>query len=134
MTRPLTVLFSLLLASSASAQMPDVSQMSGVPLPTGDLPTGTVSVRVVRGDLSNNVVNQLVELHGGSRVERATTDASGRAAFSNQSPGLALHAVTTVDGERLETQPFVLPDAGGVRVILVAAAGSQGTVGPPEHR
>ena len=31
------------------AQMPDPKQMSGVPLPTGDIPAGTVTVRVVRG-------------------------------------------------------------------------------------
>jgi hypothetical protein len=105
--------------------MPDVSQMSGVPLPTGDLPMGTVSVRVVRGDLTNNVANQIVELHGGPGIQTATTDASGRARFDNQAPGATLHAVTIVDGQRLETQPFVVPDTGGVRVMLVAQVGAQ---------
>ena len=44
--------------------MPDPKQMSGRPLPVGDLPVGTVTVRVVRGSMTNVVANQAVELTG----------------------------------------------------------------------
>jgi hypothetical protein len=117
---------SIALAATAGAQMPDVSQMSGVPLPTGDLPAGTVSVRVVRGDLSNNVPNQPVELHVASSVLTLNTDAEGRAQFAGVAIGASAHALTTVDGQRLESREFTVPPEGGIRLVLVAGAAPGG--------
>jgi hypothetical protein len=114
----------LTLSSLASAQMPDVSKMSGVPLPTNDLPVGTVSVRVVRGSLSNNITNHPVELRGGVE-KRAVTDAQGRAQFTNLPPGTIVRATTTIDGTRLESESFSVPASGGVRLMLVARAAGQ---------
>jgi len=111
-------------AALAAAQMPDVSQMSGVPLPASDLPNGTISVRVVRGDLSNNVAGHPVELHGGGRTWQAKTDDNGRAQFANLPSGTMVHAVTEVDGQRLESQEVAVPAQGGFRIILVATAGA----------
>jgi hypothetical protein len=113
---------ALALAGPAGAQMPDLAQMSGVPLPTGDLPVGTVSVRVVRGDLSNVVANQPVELHVGPSVVTSTTDAEGRAQFPGVAAGASVHAFTTIDGQRLESREFTMPDQAGVRLVLVAGA------------
>jgi hypothetical protein len=119
-------------AALASAQMPDVSQMSGVPLPASDLPDGTISVRVVRGDLSNNVVGHPVELHGGGRTWQASTDENGRAQFANLPPGTTVHAAAEVDGQRLESQNVAVPVQGGIRIILVASAGATGSgTSPP---
>lgn len=106
----------------AAAQMPDLAQMSGTPLPSGDLPAGTVSVRVVRGDLTNNVAGQPVELHGGAGDRRATTDESGRATFAGLPAGARVHVLAVVDGQRLESQNFDVPAEGGVKVMLVAGA------------
>ena len=103
----------------AGGQMPDPKQMSGVPLPTSDLPAGTVTVRVVRGSLSNLVVDQQVELVGDASAATRTNDA-GRAEFTGLKPGARVRAVTTVDGERLESQEFTLPPTAGVRLMLVA--------------
>jgi len=127
------VLLALALAAPAAAQMPDVAQMSGMPLPTGDLPTGTVSVRVVRGDLSNNAIGVPVELHGGAQTLRLNTDQDGRAQFTNLAPGSSVHAMAVVDGQQLESQTFVIPQSGGIRTILVArgAAGSGPASAPP---
>ncbi len=108
-----------LLASFARAQ-PDPQQMSGIPLPVSDLPVGAVSVRVVRGQLSNNIPDQPVELHQGDDVVTALTDESGRAQFSGLSPGTSVFVVTTVDGQRLESQRFSMPGQGGVRLVLAA--------------
>ncbi len=107
-------------AAVADAQAPSAAQMSGVPLPASDLPDGTVTVRVVRGDVSHNVPGQAVELHGGPTVLTASTDEQGRARFSGLTPGTRVHAVAVVDGTRLASETFPVPVAGGVRVMLVA--------------
>lgn len=111
------------------AQMPDLRQMSGQPLPSGELPVGTLSVRVVRGSISNNVANQDVRLEGGGPARTIRTDASGRAVFSGLASGTIWRAVTTVDGERLESQAIEMPASGGLRVLL--AAGLQAGAGAP---
>jgi hypothetical protein len=100
-------------------QMPDPKQMSGVPLPTGEIPAGTVTVRVVRGSLSNLVVGQAVELTGDVTTSGTTNDA-GRAEFTGLKPGARVKAIAVVDGERLESQEFTLPPQAGIRVMLVA--------------
>jgi hypothetical protein len=104
----------------AQVAMPDARQMSGIPRPVDDLPAGTVSVRLVRGDLSNNIVNHPVELHAGGKVIVVSTDDGGRAQFSGLTPGAPLKAVAVVDGERLESQDFPAPAGGGIRMLLVA--------------
>ena len=110
-------------ASPARAQsqaMPDASQMSGVPLPGTELPDGTVSVRVVRERMGNNITGQPVTLHAGDRTLTGTTDAQGRAQFDGLAAGVTVYAETTVDGETLTSQRFPVPPRGGVRVALVA--------------
>ena len=108
------------LAVHAQFQMPDPKQMSGIPRPVTDLPDGTVSVRLIRGQLSNNITNFPVELHVGSRVQTVKTDDGGRAQFSGLHAGDALKAVAVVDGERLESEEFPAPAQGGIRLMLVA--------------
>lgn len=106
---------------------PEPSQMSGWPLQVGDLPPGTVAVRVVRQGFGNNVVNHPVELQvlgAGARVLRVVTDPAGRATFSGLKIGDTVVARTSVDGEPLESQQFALPAEGGVRVALVAGIGA----------
>src|SRR5712671_6386150 len=71
----------------AQFQMPDPKQMSGIPRPVTDLPDGSISVRVIRGELSNNITNQPVELRVGGKVLTAKTDEGGRAQFDKVTPG-----------------------------------------------
>ena len=106
---------------TAAAQMPDPKQMSGVPLPVGDLAPGTVTVRVVRGTMTNAIAGQRVDLIGPTPTSAKTNDA-GRAEFTGLQPGIRVRASTTVDGEYLESQEFTIPPTGGVRIALVAAA------------
>lgn len=110
----------VLVAPALQAQMPDARQMSGVPLPVADLPSGTVTVRVVRGAMTNVIPGQLVELTGGPSALSAKTNDAGRAEFTGLQPGTRVKAATTVNGERLESQEFAVPAAGGIRVALVA--------------
>ena len=127
MSRPRFLTFHLafliaLSASAASAQvnMPDPSAIAGTPLPAPELPNATVSVRVVRERMGNNVSGQEVTLTIGSRPRTATTDAQGRAQFDGLTPGTVVQATTTVDGEVLTSQQFSVPATGGVRVALIA--------------
>jgi hypothetical protein len=57
---------------------------------------------------------------GGKVVGTIKTDENGRAEFSGVAPGTTVRAVTTVDGERLESQDFPWPADGGIRLMLVA--------------
>lgn len=110
--------------ATAAAQMPDVSQMSGMPLPVGDLDTGTVSVRVVGADLADTIAGVRVELHGGGRTWEATTDEEGRATFTGLMPGTTVHAMALVNGRQIESRDFQVPAQGGMRVMLSAAGGA----------
>ena len=104
----------------AQVQMPDPKQMSGIPRPVDDLPSGSISVRLIKGDLSNNITNYPVELHVGDKVQTVKTDDAGRAQFDHLNPGATIKAVAVVDGERLESQEFPMPGQGGIRLMLVA--------------
>lgn len=101
-------------------QMPDPKQISGVPLPVADVPVGTVTVRVIRGQLSNVLPGQPVTLTVGDTPKTATSDAAGRATFDGLAPGAHAKATVTVDGEKIESQEFDVPPAGGIRLMLVA--------------
>src|SRR5205085_1762118 len=83
----LFVLFVLFVQAPGFAQMPDPRQMSGIPLPVGDLSPGTVTARVIRGQLSNPVDDQVVELTGAGGTKTARTDKAGRATFTGLTPG-----------------------------------------------
>src|SRR5262249_55655509 len=85
----------------------DPKQMSGMPLPVPDLPVGTVTARVIRGQLSNPLEGQAVELTGAGAVKTATTDASGRATFASLTPGTRVKMSVTVSGEKSETQEVI---------------------------
>jgi hypothetical protein len=115
------VVIGLLGGQIASAQiaMPDASQLSGVPLPAPELPAGTITVRVVRERMGNNISGQTVTLKGGVS-KTGSTDAQGRVQFDNVPTGSSVIAEANVQGELLTSQPITIPANGGVRVALVA--------------
>ena len=96
------VLSALCIVPSAHAQMPDPRLMHGQAIPAGELPAGSVTVRVVRQMVGNNIAGVEVELHGAGDVRRATTAADGRAQFGGVPVAARVHAVAVVEGERLE--------------------------------
>jgi hypothetical protein len=123
MRRQTLILFALLLlASSAAAQvaMPDASQMSGTPLPAPELPNATVTVRVVRERMGNNISGQTVTLSGAGMKKTGVTDAQGRVTFTDFAAGTDVTAEVTVDGETITSKTFAVPVRGGMRVALVA--------------
>jgi hypothetical protein len=111
--------------------MPDPKVMSGIPRPVDDLPKGAISVRLIRGQLSNNITGHPVELHVGSKVLTVKTDENGRAQFNDVTPGATLKAAADVDGEHLESQEFPAPSSGGIRLMLVATDTSKGAAPAP---
>src|SRR5215831_14833992 len=114
----------------AQFQMPDPKQMAGIPRPVTDLPDGSISVRLIRGQLSNNIASHLVELHyANGRVVKVNTDDAGRAQFDKLAPG-AVKASSDVDGEHLESQEFDVPKQGGIRLMLVATDKNAPTPAP----
>ena len=86
--------------------MPDPSAIAGTPLPAPELPDATVTVRVVRERMGNNVAGQAVTLTIGKDKRTVKTDAQGRAQFDGLTAGVTVQATTTVDGETL-TSPGI---------------------------
>jgi hypothetical protein len=111
-----------------SAQAGDEQAMAARPLMVGDLPVGTVTVRVGRGSLTNAAVGLKVEARvtapGGKTSQRTEeTKADGRATFTDLPVGAEFIAETVVDGERLQTAAFAIPEQGGARLMLVSSQG-----------
>jgi hypothetical protein len=115
------LLLALAGASQAGAQMPDARQMSGLPLPVAELPVGTVSVRLVREQLTNPIANHKIELTADGEVRTLTTDETGRANFEGLAPGATVVIRAVVGSETLQSQEFRVPPAGGSRLILAAS-------------
>lgn len=117
------VLVLVLLSPSAyvhAQNMPQASQVNGVPLNTPELAPGTVTVRLFRERIGNNVPNHEVTLDGQQGPRTATTDAEGRAEFSGLAPGQTVRVRAQVDGEALESQEFQIAAQGGTRIALIA--------------
>jgi hypothetical protein len=105
--------------------------LSAIPRPVTDLPDHAISVRLIRGDLSNNITNHPVELKIGSKSITVKTDDSGRAEFKDVPAGTSVKAIADVDGEHLESQEFPAPAQGGIRLMLVATDTSKGPATEP---
>lgn len=125
----LSVILACLLATPAVAQFPDIRQMSGTPLPSPQLPDGTVSVRVVRESLATNLTGVTVSLEAGGRVQSARTDEEGRAIFSGVPAGATVRASVTDAGEQVQSQTFTMPSEGGIRLILAVGLDGAGDAG-----
>jgi hypothetical protein len=105
-------------AAALHAQM-DLSLVSGQPLPDPKVPIGTMTVRVIRGSLTNNVAGQPVGITVDGSPRTITTDANGRAEVSGLKTGAKVKAVAVVDGERVESADITIGSTG-IRVMLVA--------------
>jgi hypothetical protein len=80
-----------------------------------------MSVRLVRGQLGNFIVGHPVDFIVGRKTQTVKTDDTGRAVLKDLAPGSLVRAAATVDGERLESQDFPMPEGAGVLMLLVAA-------------
>ena len=103
------------------AGMPDAKAMSGIPRPSETVPNGAVSVRLVRGQMTNLVVDFPVTFTIDGKPQTVKTDATGHAVANGLAAGASVQASATVDGEKLDSQVFQMPAQGGVVLMLVAS-------------
>ncbi|MBP9086634.1 MAG: hypothetical protein KBG15_10985, partial [Kofleriaceae bacterium] len=104
----------------------------GRPLPGGELPVGTVTVRIVAGAPSNIVAGTDVTLTVNGAAQLARTDASGRATFATLPPGATVQAsIVDAQGKAITSQQFQVPNSGGTKIMLSTvpwgSAGSSGS-------
>ncbi|HET9620011.1 MAG TPA: carboxypeptidase-like regulatory domain-containing protein [Kofleriaceae bacterium] len=119
-----------LVIAGALADAPAQAQIAaalGKPLPSPDLPVGTVSVRVVAGSAAAPEVGVDVTLLVNDTPRVARTDPAGRATF----PGLPAGATVVakvVDKDQAEhaSEPFTVPTDGGTRVMITTKAWQAG--------
>lgn len=114
----------------------------GVPRPMDTLPTGTMTVRVVAGEMSTPKVGVEVRLSVDGTVRKALTNEQGRARFEGLKPGAMVKA--TADGEagEIASNTFPIPGDTGVAVLLStvpwkgasAAAMPEGQQRPPPRQ
>ena len=117
------LLLSLSSLALAQPMMIDPSKMSGIPRPDPQVPPGTVTVRLIRGELSNRMVGADVGLASADgKVQIQKTNEEGRATFSGLQIGATYQARSTDGIQELTSQPIELPSSAGVRVMLVFAA------------
>jgi hypothetical protein len=111
--------------------MPSPRAISGHPLPDGGMAVGTLSVRVARKTMANAAANVDVTAMGKNaggdvRKKVGKTDASGRVLFEGLATGDEVRVEAVVDGEVVKSDPFTVPDKGGVRMMLFAGLGPAG--------
>lgn len=91
----------------------------GKPLQDGNVPTGTVIVRVIQGSTSSPAVGVDATLVVNGTPRQARTDASGRATFAGLSAGATVVAkIVDEDKKEIASDEFPVPSSGGVRVML----------------
>jgi len=118
------VVGALVLLSSALAlaqpMMIDPSKMSGIPRPDPQVPPGTITVRLIRGELSNRMTGVDVGLvDNENHALKQKTDDQGRATFSGLTSAGPYTAKATDGVEELASQPIELQSDMGSRVMLV---------------
>jgi hypothetical protein len=120
--KKLAMVFLLLFSSVAVAQpmMMDPSKMSGISRPDPQVPAGTITVRLIRGQLSNRMTGVDVALVGADgKNYKQKTDDQGRATFAGLAAPGPYTAKATDGVEELASQPIELQSDMGSRVMLV---------------
>lgn len=127
------LLLAALLVAAPPAVHAQPADAIGRPLPVADLPVGTVTVRVIEGDMSKPLET---DVRIGTKLQR--TDAAGRATFTGLAPGSRVQAAVDGPGGEVTSQEFTVPGAGGVAVLLstvpLTAGGGMGPGGRPPPR
>lgn len=134
----LVALVVLLMAPAVVEAGPaiDPRQMSGIPRPDPAVPSGAITVRVLKGGFDRPAVDTEVTLEivapdGTASEQKATTNGEGRAGFSGLAVGSRATAKVDLDGESLASQPIEVLAETGTRVMLVAGASASGSAASP---
>lgn len=105
---------------------------ASAPLFVPELPVGTISVRIARPSMNEALIGAKVV--GTWKTAATATPASatvktgddGRAIFSNVPAGATFSAQAEVEGQRLTTAEFAVPEQGGTRLLLIVAGDDEG--------
>ena len=129
--------------AAATAHAQPMAAMKGMPLPADDLSPGTVSVRVVAGNIASPVSGVAVTLTVNGTPREARTDAEGRAFFKDLPVGATVQAkITGEDGKDVPSEQFQIPGDKGMKLMLsnrpieggMGGAPFAGGAGMPEPR
>lgn len=120
----------LMLTAMPAAAQPAAAL--GKPLPSPDLPAGTVTVRIVAGSTSSPVVGTDVTLVVNKTPRVARTNAEGRASFAGLPVGATVVA-KVLDADKAEhaSEEFAIPEGGGMKVMLTTKPWQAGAGGAP---
>ena len=116
-------IIATLLGVASLTSMPvahaQIAAAIGKPLPSSDLPVGTLSVRVIAGKVSEPVVGTDVTLVVNGTPRQARTDAGGRASFTNLPSGATVQAkVQDAEKKDVASEEFQLSADSGERLLL----------------
>jgi hypothetical protein len=126
----LCVLVALVATPAATRAQP--ASAIGHPLPKADLPTGTITVRVIAGSIAAPVVGTDVTLDVGGKPRSARTDSEGRATFADLPPGTTVQAkISDAEGKAVTSDAFPVPAQGGAGVMLTTKPMAGGPMGGP---
>jgi len=136
--RALVLVMFVLGTVGAQTQMPNFREMSGRPLPSADVPPGSLTVRVARGSFDKSVGGHVVDVNVDGQSRTVTTADDGRALVSGLRAGSTVRVSTMLDGVRLDSQPIPIA-LTGMMVALIgldpdaepAAAAAPATPGAP---
>jgi hypothetical protein len=121
---------AIALAAAPAAAQPAAAL--GHPLPAQELATGTVSVRVIAGSPTKNVIGVDVTLDVNGTPRQARTDAGGRAIFKDLPAGATVQAkIVDEDKKEVASDAFPLPADSGVKVMLTTRPMQAGMGGAP---
>lgn len=109
----------ILVAITAMSAHAQIAGAIGKPLPSPDLPVGTISVRVVAGSVASPVGNTEVTLIVNGEPRLARTDTAGRVQFKDLPVGATVRAKVAAEDEKpAESDEFAVPSDSGARVML----------------
>jgi hypothetical protein len=115
--RASAVVICALLAAASHPVAAQIAAAVGKPLPSPDLATGTVVVRVIDGSFAMPHANAAVTLVVNGVRRTATTGEDGRARFDDVEVGATVK-VSIAATPLGSSERFVMPDEGGIRVML----------------
>lgn len=125
MTARAARLFILVVAASGAALGTHLPSVRAQPafafghwLPDGKLPAGTVTVRVIAGDVSSAVAEADVTLTVNGTPRTARTAADGRATFSDLPVGATVQATIAGESGDVTSDELTLAADGGAKVLL----------------
>lgn len=117
------LLIALALAFSVAPNLAHAqpAEALGHPLPSGDLPAGTVQVKIIAGSIAKPVADTDVHISIGGVDHPARTNAEGHATLPGVPAGAKVQIKVKGPKDDITSDEFPMPDQGGVKVMLSTA-------------